>query len=76
MLIPCAAHDLMAGIARREMSAILIDMGKSRNVQWKFLQINLKKLKSLLKFGDKRNLSTKLTGIGIYCYIKNQKVLD
>jgi len=70
MLIPCAAHDLMAGIARREMSAILIDMGKSRHVTWQFVQINLKRLKSLLKFGDKRNITTKLSGneIIMLCY--------
>lgn len=63
MLIPCAAHDVLAGIARRELSAIFLDIGKSKYVTWSFLQINLKKLKSMLVYGDKRNISSKLSGI-------------
>jgi len=62
MLIPCMQHDVMAGIARREMSLILIDIAKSKFVSWKSLQIKFKNLKSKLLYHDKRDFSSKLTG--------------
>jgi len=63
MLVPCLSHDIMGGLGRRELSLILIDLCKSNFVDWKFFQANFKILKRNLRYGDKQDFSSKLTGI-------------
>jgi len=65
MLIPCMAHDVLAGLGRTELSLIMIDLSKSHNIEWRFLQANLKILQQNLSYEDKRDFSSKLTGISI-----------
>ncbi len=61
-LAPCIAHDLQGGFAKLDIVDILLDLSTQQGVCWTTLQDGISDLRNILKYEDKRDLSTRLPG--------------
>jgi len=61
-LAPCVAHDLQGGFAKEDISAILKMLVDGGAFEWSFISDGLSKLGKILRFQDKKDLSTRLAG--------------
>jgi hypothetical protein len=59
-IAPCSAHDFQGGIAKLEISEILKYFSRRHLLNWTFIQNSLKSLGGILRYEDKRDLSTRL----------------
>jgi len=61
-LAPCTAHDVQGGFGKSDISLLLLQISNCKPLSWNFLQNGLLRLKGILKYEDKRDLSTRLAG--------------
>jgi len=58
-LAPCMAHDLNGGIFKTDISLILSEFSSEGHMSWASIQNCLTKLRAILRFEDKADLSTR-----------------